>query len=129
MYKKDGGGLVCQLAGGVLGVGGDSPPRPKLDRSLGPPELLLTGRLVAGQESASQGYPGSLAFSRPGRLDGEHSDGRGGGIRHENIPSKQIGFKFVQRLFYAKLTLYRQYPLLGRSVVQRDLYQSFFCRN
>lgn len=32
-----------------------SPPRPKLVRSLGPPELLLTGRLVAGQESANQG--------------------------------------------------------------------------
>lgn len=46
-----------------------SPPRPKLLRSLGPPELLLTGRLVAGQESANQGYPGSLAFSKPGRLN------------------------------------------------------------
>lgn len=34
---------------------GRSPPRPKLLRSFGPPELLLTGRLVAGQESANQG--------------------------------------------------------------------------
>lgn len=32
-----------------------SPPRPKFVRSFGPPELLLTGRLVAGQESANQG--------------------------------------------------------------------------
>lgn len=55
MYKKDNGGEVFETAGGVLGVAGDSPPRPKLDKSLGPPELLLTGMLVAGQESASQG--------------------------------------------------------------------------
>lgn len=55
MYMKDNGGLVCEVAGGVLRTGGGSPPLPKLDRSLGPPELLLTGRLVAGQESASQG--------------------------------------------------------------------------
>lgn len=34
---------------------GFSPPRPKLLRSLGPPELLFTGRLVAGQESANHG--------------------------------------------------------------------------
>lgn len=39
----------------VTGAELHSPPRPKLLRSLGPPELLLTGRLVAGQESANQG--------------------------------------------------------------------------
>lgn len=44
------------------------PPRPKLVRSLGAPKPLLAGKLVDGQESASQGRPGSPAFSRPGRL-------------------------------------------------------------
>lgn len=44
------------------------PPRPKLPPPFGLPKPPLTGRLVEGQESASQGRPGSPAFSSPGRL-------------------------------------------------------------
>lgn len=44
------------------------PPRPKLLAPFGLPKPPLAGRLVEGQESASQGRPGSPAFSRPGRL-------------------------------------------------------------
>lgn len=44
------------------------PPRPKLPPPFGLPKPPLAGRLVEGQESASQGRPGSPAFSSPGRL-------------------------------------------------------------
>lgn len=44
------------------------PPRPKLPPPFGLPKPPLAGRLVDGQESASQGRPWSPAFSNPGRL-------------------------------------------------------------
>ena len=59
------------------------PPRPKLLLPFGLPKPPLAGRLVEGQESASQGRPWSPAFSSPGRL--RDKERRGEAVRRRAV--------------------------------------------